>query len=169
MSMLSKFGANVTPVGHVRIRVMDAATQRVIESFEFHNNVLNVGRRALLRGLSGIQTSDIIFDTCLVGDGGAYLNGSEYVERQVTRDRDGLFGTARDTLAVISRVNEDANGMPYAVVSSVLGAESTANGTLVSELGLTLKSGAMYALMTWPGTQKTSSISIGFDWLVFFL
>ena len=167
--MSSELSVNVTPVGRVRIRVMDAATQRVIESFEYHNNVLNVGRRALLRGLSGIQASDTVFNTCVVGDGGAYLNGSEYVERQVTRDRDGLFGVERDTLAVVSRVNEDANGMPYAVVSCVLGAESSANGSLVSELGLTLKSGAMYALMTWPGTQKTSSISIGFDWLVFFL
>ena len=163
------FSSAVKPVGYVKIAVKDLAARTVMK-YEAHNNVLNAGREAILRALGHrSDTNQVYFDRCVVSDSGADLVGSSWVERSVPRDRDGLFGTELDAISVVTSLAQEPNGTPYAIVSSVLGAESPANGHHVSEVGLKLHDGTMYAMVTWPGVEKTSTDELVLDWLVYFL
>ena len=166
------FASAARPVGIVDIKIVDAQTKLVLDHQIHHNNVLNIGRLTLLQGLANMAVqSKVYFKSCVVGNGGSYYvdPGTGYVAYDVSRDRTALFGDIKDEVSVITTVNTDAANSPYAMVSSVLGSQSAANGSYINEVGLRLKNDELYALVTWPGTSKTSSIEIVLDWFVYFL
>lgn len=165
--------AALRPIGLVDITVREAASGRVLDKQRRSNNVLNVGRMALLQGLANTAVQPrVYFDRCIVGGGGSYQPepGGSYIPYDVSRARTGLFGgTALDEVAIVTTCNTDSSGSPYAIVSAVLGSQSQANDQYVNEVALKLKSGDLYALVTWAGLNKTSSIEVVLDWFVYFL
>lgn len=131
------------------------------------NTVLLGGREAVLRQLMNSYTGGY-FSQIVVGNGGATLDGGTYVAETVQTSRTALFGTEVDRVPCVSSLSATSGGNPYLWVSSILGADSSANGQWIHEVGLMLGSGTLYAMVTWPGVYKTSTLLLNMGWIVYF-
>lgn len=135
---------------------------------EESNTVLHVGREALLRQLINSYTG-AHFSYMLFGDGGATEDGGVRTPISVAQDRTALFGSELDRVPVVGSFSYSTAGLPYLIVSGMLGAESPANGSWISETALMLASGSLYAMKTWAGVLKNAEVDLVVNWQVFFL
>lgn len=135
-----------------------------IREIEFHNTVLNDGKAALVRSLTGdIGTSfDSYICKMVFGTNGTVGD----VPRFVDATRNALFGPAVISKNVMATI--DPANPTQALFSAVL-LYDDAVGYSLNEMGLQMADETFYSIATFGNITKTSQMQITWSWRISFL
>lgn len=135
-----------------------------IESKTLQNTVLQRGKQALAKALTNEVNDpfDFYAQSMVFGTNGT----SSGTPRFVDSSRTGLFGTTLLTKNIISSREDSAP--TTSIFTSVITFDE-GNGYALNEMGLKLKNGDLYSMITFPDLNKTSTIQLTFNWRVSFL
>lgn len=130
----------------------------------FENTVLSQGKAALAKSLANEQNSpyDFYISGMTFGNNGS-VSG---VPKEFDDSRTGLFGPTLITKNVISNISTSA---PTTLICTAVLTFADINGYSLSEMGLLMKNGQLYSMVTFPDLGKTSNMQITFNWSVSFL
>ena len=151
--------------GFVTFRSISTTSKEVIREDKFPNAVLRVGRRDLVASLGGVSKSGHVRITHIaIGTGGVDNFGNLL---PVSEDQPGLIGGESSVKALIeAQVTLFPAPEASIMVRGILPSQSSANGHKMTQLGLVLSTGNYYAVRTWDGPTKDSSITNEIEWEV---
>jgi hypothetical protein len=134
------------------------------KKIQFHNTVLLTGREALAASLANnIGSSyDFFINRMLFGDGGT----SGGVPKHVGTERNGLFGITRAVKPVLATIDPN---LPSRVIFTTVLSSEEANGYALNEIALQMNNGNLYSMATFADLNKTSAMSITFNWSLSFV
>jgi hypothetical protein len=152
-------------IGVVKVRRFDARTGHLTEERVFPNTVLKSGRRFLMAAVGGNLLTDSFkawIDRMAFGVGGVDMGGNVI---PVSENQTGFIGGASNVKDMRSVQNSLSIGdKPGIIVSSMLPADSPANGFQVTQIGLVFSDGTYYSVSTWLGFPKDSLSYHVIDW-----
>lgn len=148
--------------GDLTVRMRDAATGRVIRTYDIRNTVTYIGMGVMVNLISqrAIDTAPAQFKiaTLKVGTG----------TTPPVRGDSALVDASPFSLA-IGDGDKDPNTIgPYELVISVTLGSGDANGKLLAEAGLFTAGGQMFARQVHPAIQKQAAIAIDYNWRIAF-
>ncbi len=135
-----------------------------IETSVIKNTILTKGREALSKTLGNFvgDTPQFFITRMLFGDGGT----QDGVKKYVNEGRNGLFGVTRLTKPVISGLDAQVN--TKVIFTSVINFDE-ANDVTLNEMALQMASGDLYSMLTFNDLNKSSDMSITFNWRINFV
>lgn len=127
----------------------------------FENTVLSSGKAALAKCLANEQNTpfDFFITTMTFGNNGSVAG----VPKEFDDSRTGLFGPTLISKNVITTISTSA---PTTVICTSVLTFADINGYSLSEMGLTMKNGQLYSMVTFPDLGKTSRMQITFNWSI---
>ncbi len=134
------------------------------EILDFNNTILQNGKIALANSITNAVNDpfDFYVNSMVFGTQGASGGTPKFVDAS----RTGLFGPTLLTKNVISSI--DTAAPTTAIFTSVI-TFTEANGNALNEMGLKLKNGDIYSMLTFPDLNKTSLMQLTFNWRISFL
>lgn len=148
--------------GDLTVRTRDAATGRVLRTYEIRNTVTYIGMGVLVNLISQ-----------RAADPAAAL--LKIAELRVGNDPtppvrgDSAMGDPSPFTIPVNDVNKTPNTLgPYELRVNVTLGANEANGKLLAEAGLFTAGGQLFARQIHPGIQKQAAIAIDYDWRIAF-
>ena len=129
------------------------------EISELRNTVLRDGKIALAKSLANevADPYDFYVESMTFGSSGASGSTPKFVDES----RTGLFGTTLLTKSVISSI--DTASPQEAIFTSVVVYDELV-GHALNEMGLKMKNGDLYSMITFPDLNKTSQMQLTINW-----
>ena len=148
----------------VTIEYLNKASEKI----EFKNTILRKGRMALAASLANSFGGDFDYfiSRMVFGNGGTSNASGLGVPRQVSPERNGLFGSAVVSKPVIANI-DSAN--PTQVVFTSVVSFQEGNGSVLNEMALQMRTGDFYSMATFPGITKTNQMQITWNWRLSFI
>lgn len=157
-----KTSSTIPMRGDLTVRTRDAATGRVLRTYEIRNTVTYIGMGVLV-GLITQRSIDTVpallkIASLKVGTG----------TTPPVRGDSALVDVAPFSIPV-DDVNKTPNvSGPYELRIGVTLGSGDANGKLLAEAGLFTAGGQMFARQVHPAIQKEAAIAIDYDWRIAF-
>ncbi len=154
---------NVPQRGDVEI-IIDYNDGREREVRWVRNAILQTAKNSHANALVNNfgNTFQYYIDHIIFGTNGT-LNG---VPKVVDASRNGLFGVTLLNKPVLSIVNPQM--LSQAIFTAVI-ANNEANGNIINEIALVMKSGDLYSMVTLGGISKSASMQITLNWRLSFV
>jgi hypothetical protein len=151
----------IQPQGNVEVIIQ---FKEHIELNFFNNAVLLKGREALAASLANNigGSYDFFISRMLFGDGGT----AGGVPKHVGTERNGLFGITRAVKPVLATIDPN---LPSRVIFTTVLSSEEANGYSLNEIALQMNNGDLYSMATFADLNKTSAMSITFNWSLSFI
>lgn len=149
--------------GDLTVRTRDAATGRVIRSYEIRNTVTYIGMGVMVnlitqRAIDLTPPDQFKIASIKVGIG----------TTPPVRGDSALVDPAPFVIPV-NDINKQPNvSGPYELRVSVTLGSGDANGKLLAEAGLFTAGGQMFARQVHPAIQKEAAIAVDYDWRISF-
>ena len=130
----------------------------------FKNTVLLNGRYALARSLANQfqGTFNFYIVEMLFGNGGTQGGSPRYVYS----NRDGFFGVTVLSKPVISTIDVS---LPQQTIFTTVIKSDEAVGQTLNEMALKMANGLLFSMSTFPDLNKTSQMTITYNWKINFL
>lgn len=151
--------STITGCGKVDINI--EYTDGSHKLIKVNNTILRAGKVAMASVLTNDinDAFDFYIESMVFGTNGTSGGTPKFVDE----NRSGLFGTTLLTKPVLSSI--DTAAPTTAILTSVI-PHGEGNGSALSEMGLKMKSGDLYSMLSFPDLNKTSSMQLTFNWRI---
>jgi hypothetical protein len=157
-----KTSSTIPMRGDLTVRTRDAATGRVLRTYEIRNTVTYIGMGVMVNLISqrAIDTAPAQFKIATLKVG----TGTTPPVRG-----DSALVDASPFVIPVDDVNKTPNTIgPHELRVSVTLGSGDANGKLLAEAGLFTAGGQLFARQVHPAIQKEAAIAIDYDWRIAF-